>query len=55
MRLYISMAAVPDGVPEGVAEEHMEMTQNQVYGVPAIEQETAVDISMETNVGYGVS
>ena len=36
------MAAVPDGAPGGrEAEEHIEMTQNQVYGVPATGQETA--------------
>ena len=34
----------------------MEMTQNQVYGVPAPGKgEAAANISMETNVGYGVS
>ena len=35
-------------------DELMEMTQNQVYGVPAPGKEAAANISMETNMGYGV-
>ena len=38
--------------------ENIEMTQNQVYGVPLTKgtgQEAAVDITMEENVGYGVT
>jgi hypothetical protein len=38
--------------------ENMEMTQNQVYGVPlarGTRQEAVPDITMEENVGYGVA
>ena len=39
--------------------ENIEMTQNQVYGVPLTRkgtgQEAAADITMEENVGYGVT
>ena len=38
--------------------ENIEMTQNQVYGVPLTKgtgQEAAADIPMEENVGYGVT
>ena len=38
--------------------EDIEMTQNQVYGVPLTKhtgQEAAADIPMEENVGYGVT
>ena len=38
--------------------ENIEMTRNQVYGVPLTKgtgQEAAADIPMEENVGYGVT
>ncbi len=52
--------AVKDGKPERSAQapEDIEMTQNQVYGVPLSKdtgQEAAARIVTEDNVGYGVT
>ena len=47
--------------PDSAADQpkvDIEMTQNQVYGVPLTKstgQEAAADITMEENVGYGVT